>query len=367
MRGIPAFAAEARRAATRDVGQNAALKQLAQLVEAASDDDLGTLVVAHAVLTHAADQRAAEVAGEKAAAEERRRAAARQARQAQQAAIERRRSARVSRLRQQLVPRLILSAVYSALIGYFITQIDQGSFMERAVPLFAVCAVTVAGTLLFDWFAYSSGSGLPSSDPEGRLRKWCVGAGGMVGTAPWLRFLSEWGANGYPDLGPSVSVGQFVTSWTAVTLPLALACGWIIGGMITVAVGSNPDPTHGSRIERTQRYLVPVSWLGPVSAASACLLFNWSQLAYWLIGGLGTPQVIPQWNPFLLWSHPVWLIILGTSAMVLHHAATPVSGRAVWLGYAAAYLGALLGLLSLVTNPGHIVTWLLDWAVRSFS
>lgn len=367
MSGIPAFVAEARRAAARDVGQNATMKQLAQLVEGASDDDLGTLVVAHAVLTHAADQRAAEVAGEKAAAEERRRAAARRAVEARQEAIGRRRSTRVSRLRQQFVPRLILSAIYAAFVGYVTAQIDQGSFLERAIPVFAVCAVTVAGTLLFDWFAYSSGSGLPSSDPGGRLRKWCVGAGGLVGAAPWLRFLSEWGGNGYPDLGPSLSVGQFVTSWTAVTLPVALACGWIIGGMITVAVGSNADPTHGSRIERTQRFLLPLSWLGPISAVSTFLLFNWSQLAYWLIGGLGTPQVIPQWNPANVWAHPDLIIVLGILGIVLHYAARDLSGRAVWLGTAACVLGPVLGLVSMFTNPGHIVTWIVDSVIRSAS
>ena len=58
--------AEARRLAGEDVGAQSWARQLTQLVDAAADDDLGTLVVARAVLTKAAQEQAAELARKRA-------------------------------------------------------------------------------------------------------------------------------------------------------------------------------------------------------------------------------------------------------------------------------------------------------------
>lgn len=51
--------------------------------------------------------------------------------------------------------------------------------------------------------------------------------------------------------------------------------------------------------------------------------------------------------------------------MVLHVTARNLSGRAVWLGSTACILCPALGVASLFVNPGNVVTWLLDWAIRS--
>lgn len=365
MSTLSTMVAETRRLASTDVGIHSHLRQLADLVEEAGDDDLGTLVIAHAVLTHAAELQAAEVAREKAAEQERRRDEARRAAEARKLAASRRTRTRATRLRKQLTRRLVNSAIYAAFVGFLIGPIMGGSFVERAGPVLAVCAIAVAGTLLFDWFAYSEGTGLPSHDPEGSLRQFSTGAGVMLGVAPWLRFVSDGVSNGYPDLGPTLWLGPFFTYWTAVTLPIALSCGWIVGGMVTVAVGSREHPSYGDRIQRAQRFLLPFSWLGFLSALSALVVYNWSQLSYWLSSVIGIPQIIPQWNPADLWSRPDMLIILGVLAVVLHYAARPLSGRAVWLGITACALGPILGLMSLFTNPAHIITWLLDWLIRS--
>lgn len=365
MSAISSVVAEARRLAHTDVGTHRALQQLAKRAEEADDDDLGTLVVAHAVLTRAAEQRAEVVAREEATERERRRTEARQAVEARKAALGRRTRTRATRLKGQLTTRLTQSVIYAAFVGFLIGPIVSGSFVERTGPILAVCAVAVAGSVIFDWFAYSEGAGLPHHDPEGRLRELGAGAGIMLGIAPWLRFVSEGVSIGHPDLGPSLWMGSLHTYWTAVTLPIALSCGWILGGILTLVVGGRESPTQGPRIVRAQRFLRPFSWLGFLSAVSALIMYNWSQLSSWLVSAIGSPQVIPLWNPGDLWSRPDMLIVLGVLAVVLHYAARYLSGRAVWLGITACALGPILGLATLFTNPGHIVTWFLDWFIRS--
>ena len=66
-----------------------------------------------------------------------------------------------------------------------------------------------------------------------------------------------------------------------------------------------------------------------------------------------------------MWDHLNVLIVTGVLAIVLHVSARNLAGRAVWLGYTACVLGPALGVASLFVNPGNVVTWLLDWAIRS--
>ena len=59
---VPLFAKEAKRLAKLDVGSNQAICELAAKVKTSDVDSLGTLLVAHAVLLKAAEERKAEIA-----------------------------------------------------------------------------------------------------------------------------------------------------------------------------------------------------------------------------------------------------------------------------------------------------------------
>ena len=239
--------------AGEDHGDQAFIKQMVKDVEAADDEDLGLMVVACAVLGYATEVRAQEIAKAKAAEKVRAEAERREAAVERDAAVTGLRRTRRIRLAEQSGPRLTLSALYCLAIGIWVWQAYGGGFLQTSLSILAVCAATVAAGLLFDWFAYSTGTGLPSHDPEGRLRQFSVAAGVMLGLAPWLSFISQ--GNAY-DFGSEITLGPLVTYSLFATLPVTLACSWILGGMISLAVGNDARPVHDVRI-RTRRSTWP--------------------------------------------------------------------------------------------------------------
>lgn len=359
---------DVRRLAAAELGNQEWARHLVQTVRVATDDDLGTLLVSRALLIKAAQDHAAEQARQLAADEERRRAEARAAEQRHADAVQVRRRDRLRRLRSQLAPRLITSLIYGAVVAQQ-TSLTWVGFVSAAIPILGVCLITVAASLLFDWFAYSGTAPLPIRDPAGRLRSICVVTGVMFGVMPWLKLLSEQGQRSPSAIswGAPFQLGPFTTSWVAAALPVLVSVGWIIGGLIVLGVGTQSDPSFGAWISRTQQYLRPFSWLGAVSAASAALLYSVPQLVGWLARTMGKPSLVPQWNPWGLWSNPSLIVVLGMLPLLLLGAARGLSGRAVWLGSVAVVAGSLLGILSLVINPVHLVTWLLDWTIRSLT
>ena len=360
---------EVRRLADAELGSRDWARQLLQTVAVAADDDLGTLVVSRAVLIKAAHDQAAEKARQQAEDEERRRAEANAADQRRADAVQNRRRERLRRLRVHLAPRLITSLIYVAAVAQLTSLTRRVGLVPAAMPILGVCLIAVTASLTFDWFAYSGTVPLPSRDPSGRLRAICVTTGVMVGLMPWLKMLSEQGQRslGTISWGAPFQLGPFTTSWVAAALPVLLSVGWIAGGLTVLGVGTRTDPSVAAGISRAQQYLRPFTWLGVVSAGSTVLLYSVPQLVGWLARTIGEPSLVPQWNPWELWSNPSLIVVLGMLALLLHDAASLLSGRAAWLGWLAVVAGPLLGILSLVTSPAHLVTWLLDWTIRSLT
>lgn len=357
-----ATAGEARRLASADVGTSTWAKELAASVLAAEDSDLGVHVVARAVLTRAIRDRDAERARQQTAQDERLKAERAAAERRQADAHRARRHDRFRRAREQLPSRLIMSAIYSAWVGAVGLMSETFSFWTGALHLFGICLVTAGAAMVFDWFAYSGSLPLPRRDPSGRLRALAVATAVMLSIGVWLSLVAPQAVAGSRGVswGETFQLGPFTSQWVFAALPVYISIGWIAGGLAVLLVGAGPRPPMAARIERAQTYLRPFAWLGPISAASALLLGNIPQLASYLRGTFVVPQLLPVSGAG---ASTTTLIILGMLALALHEAAPQLTARAVPLGLAACVTGPFLGLLSLLVNPVHIVTWLVEWGI----
>lgn len=346
---------EVEKLAGNDLGNQGWVARVVGAVRTASDDDRGTLVVARGLLRAVLRERAEEADRQQTALERQRRDAADDLARRRTQARRARRSERGTRLRGQLGTRIGLSVGYAAVVGGL--QVAAGrSFWPAAIPLVLVCLVAVAASAIFDWFAYSDTSPLPTRDPSGEIREIVVWAGLLYSIPAWI---AHWRA-GYvvPD-GDPVQVGHFETTWGVAALPVLLAVFWMIGGAIAIAVGTGSDAQFSRRFSRAQRYLRPLAWLGVISAVSVSLALSFG--SGWLVQLFGLPSVLPQWSPIGTADR---LIAFGMFALLLNAAARPLSGRAAWLGWVAALGGSLVGLATIFTNPVHLVTCVLDWVIR---
>lgn len=376
----PAIVEKARQLAVSDVGQDAWARGVVERIRGAADEDLGVLVVGAAVLTQVVEERAAEAARQRAADQERERlareAAEERARHEAEARTRRRataladrRQVRRKRLRSQAATRLVLSTVYALILGLTAWASRGAPASPGAVlsvtSLLAVCVLPVAVTLVFDWFAFSSGSDLPARDPAGPVRSLAGYCGLLLGFGPVLSLVAnQTGARRWMHWGDPFTIGPFVTYDVLARVPMTFAAAWIAGGLISLIVGNGSALNSNRGAGRLLERLRPLTWLGLISAASVFLLYNIPQLTRWLSRSLGVPQVVPQWNPGGIWSNPGALIIVGVLAATLHAVAAPLSRRSIPLGVGAGLAGCALAVLTLLINPTNIVTWILDWAIR---
>lgn len=346
---------EVEKLAGDDLGNQGWVARVVGAVRTASDDDRGTLVVARGLLGAVLRERAEEADRQQTALEQRRRDAADDLARRRARARRARRSERGTRLCGQLGTRIGLSLGYAAAVGGL--QVAAGrSFWPAAIPVLVVCLLAVAASVVFDWFAYSDTSPLRSRDPSGGIRAIVVWAGLLYSVPQWI---ARWRAGYLMPAGESIRVGSFQTTWGVATLPLLLAACWMIGGLIAIAIGTGSDAQFSRQFSRVQRYLLPLACLGVISAVSVSLVLGFG--SGWLVQAFGRPSVLPQWS---LIGTADRLIAFGMSALLLNAAARPLSGRAAWLGWVAALGGSLVGLATIFTNPVHLVTCVLDWAIR---
>lgn len=360
--------AEARRLA-QEIGDGPSwAATLGAVAAAASRDDLGTLVVARAVLARALSERQAEQSRKLAEDAERERIEARQRVQRYQAARVGRRSQRFGRLRDQLAVRLITSAIYSGAVAYLVFASVGISPWSTAVAVFQLCLVTVAASVVFDWFAFSGGGSLPSRDPAGLLRGLSTFTGVLIGLVPWFELIALQGARRPDDVnwGATFSLGPIHTYWVAAVLPMTLSLSWMIGGLIEVAVDGSGRRSFNARLANLQRFLNPLAWLGAVSAVSAALTSGIPQLAYVISRSLIAVRALPYWEVPGLSTDGTTLVIVGMLAPMLSYAAGAIQKRSERLAIVSAVAGALLGLASLFFNQLHLVVWIITWAISLF-
>jgi hypothetical protein len=346
---------------------------LVKKVDAAGDDDLGTLLVAGVVLTQVDEARTAQEVAHRAAEEERHRQVEAQTARGRREAVARRRRERAGRLRGQLIARLLLGAGYCGLVALLaaLPTISWTRFVAGLPGIGALCAALVAASLVFDWFAFSDTWSLAHRDPAGPLRVVCVVTGLVIGLMPWVRTLvQQWN---WPALswGVPLGVGPLTTNWVAATAPLAITVGWVVGGALEMLAdaAARVEVTFGA--EGVRKAVLVLVAIGPVGSVSLAVLASVPRAYARAAAGLGRPNVVPQWNPLGVWAHPYVLVVLGMLALAVHIAAPairdawPFLGNPAYLGYFAYYLAPALGVLTLFVNPLNIVTWLVDAALRA--
>ena len=345
------MAAAARRAAADDVGAMLWVRDVVERVNAAADDDLGTLAVARAVLVRAADDRRAQIARREAqdarwAQEEA--AAASATRERERIARHKR---RLSRLPGQLCARTLTSAIYCALAGWARAAVEIGSsspptdlMRAFAQPILVACLVSAGLAMVVDWFLDS---------PSGSFKLLATLAGLLIGAGEWVAFLSSWvsGTTGDGDLG---------------LMPWAFGIGWMIGGaldFISRRITQRHPKNHTNQSIRSARFWLNLSTtLAALTGISA--LFADNCLGRCRTEALADMTRVCQRADFL---HADVLGIGSSAAVVVALAvlvcflrlAAPIAARASQpLGAAMAAAVPVLGviiLLAYTPNPASLL------------
>lgn len=349
-----------------DVGEHRWAAEVRDLASQASDDDLGTLQAAHAVVLpvmQSVRDEKARIAAEKAVRERRALEAANRAEQERQRKEEERRSAQRRARRQantrdtpaRLFSRALPAGAYSLVCGLLLNDGAWEGMLALAWPVFLACLVPIVMSVALDWVI---------GDPEGALRRLGVTLGVMLGIAPWIAVIA-------------IAVPTDASRFPAVDmtlLPWAVGVGWMVGGVAQYGLnrafatgrgwGSSPGP-----LIRWSTGLVTITlilagastatWWFLVSCGSACSM---SAVSLWAGSSLFTGW---QTDPMALLSGDglVWVMILAWGAYVVAHASWQ---RTRVLSIGALMVSGLLGLAVLRAYPvspltvllGLIVGWL---------
>jgi hypothetical protein len=348
---------------------------LAHAVREAADDDFGTMIVARAVLPVIHEEHASRIhdaivrhaALERDEAERRRYEAMTPAqRHAEAVAV--RRHVRTGRLRLRLAVSLGIGVVYCGAVAGVGVSIGMGA---TTVGIGVVCAVAIAACLAFEWFAGSTGElpppwrgALPTRDAGGAIRFICLTTGLLMGLCAWMRLFLSPADQVAAVWSESLDLGPISVSWTAATLPIAVAVAWIVGGCGGLAVQDIMGlsftleywlfDADGKWPEERPQWL---NLLGPLAAASTAMLH------YSTRGD--TARWVPQWH--ILWAHPYLLIALGMLALLCHAMAKAFHDSIAGWDVVALVAGILLGFGSLFVNPDNVVTRFVDGCVHVFA
>lgn len=354
------MAAAARRAAADDVGAMLWVRDVVERVNAAADDDLGTLAVARAVLVRAADDRRAQIARREAqdarwAQEEA--AAASATRERERVARHKR---RLSRLPGQLCARTLTSAIYCALAGWARAAVEIGSSSPStdlmrafAQPILVACLVSAGLAMVVDWFLDS---------PSGSFKLLATSVGLLIGAGEWVAFLSSWvsGTTGDGDLG---------------LMPWAFGIGWMIGGALDFIgrrITQRHPKNHTNQSIRSARFWLNLSTtLAALTGISA--LFADNCLGRCRAEALADMTRVCQRADFL---HADVLGIGSSAAVVVALAvlvcflrlAAPIAARASQpLGAAMAAAVPVLGVITLLAYTPNPASLLVGGILESLS
>jgi len=225
-------------------------QDLVDAMERASDQDLGTLVVVHAVLATLEEERQAELARQQA---ERDRVAADQREQARVA----RRAGRRDAFSSQLLAHGLLTVLYTCFsVWVMVTTQKLGALswsglVDLGWPILRACLMPLIAALVLDWFL---------ENPAGPLRRLWVGTGGLIGLGSWF-YLALLGGYGNYQVAP----------W-------AIGIGWIVGSLFQFIYRQvAPDGATwavSQPVARARPWLRVGLALGVISAISATFFGN---------------------------------------------------------------------------------------------
>jgi hypothetical protein len=296
------------------------IRRVVSAVNSAGDDDLGTMLVARAVLVkEGVERRAAE-------------------RQLRADKIKANLAQRKSNLRDQFGPRMGLCVAYTgacAVAALFRSGLDWEAIGESALQVAVRCVIALAITLVADWITNS---------PEGAARRSALLIGFAVGAMPWLLAVSV----------ESVPA-RFMTFSMPVAVCSAYCCGVAVQWLINLV-------TEGGRV----RGLPGLNWLATPALWVGALA---------IVGGYTSIESDGMQNTV----GPVWLLdglfellslgvgtALSSSALVavggvvclLATAAVPLSRFSRFVGAVAALGSLALAAWMFLGNPLDVL-----WAV----
>jgi hypothetical protein len=316
-------------------------------VDAASDTDLGTMVVARAVLAKVVHDRYVEVTRQQEADARRvrqRLADEQRTREAMPGELASRRLARIARRHDPLWIGVLAVVTYCLIAALVMTMPDPdlGRWAAQSVGLVALCGALLAACLVFDWFAFSTGEHLPNRSPDGPWRGVCPIVGLVIGVGPWVRFV-----------GDALTRHEWPQSYHwMVVLPVSVVLGWLVGGALGLLSGA---PGIGDS-DTLWFCMFPGAVAGALGALGAVVMNAVPALTEAML--LDQYAVLVPWD----WSGgylPTLLIGLGVLAVLLHVASWHLTGWSKPLGIVAMVLGPVLGTFTVFINPANPATWLM--------
>ena len=269
--GTASYSARAARAreviSVGDVGLKPWAVQARELASGTSDDAIGTLLAAEAVVEFAvaatrseAERVAAErAARERQATEEAARAARERLEQqaAQQAAERReRRQANTKATPARFGARVLPAVIYSLVCALLLARGEWSLVLSFGWPVLLICLIPIAMSLVVDWVL---------DDPSGGLRGVGATLGVALGLGPWVTTVETMVATN----------AEVLTPVDMVLLPWGLGVGWMVGAGAQRALGrvAHGRPGWGSypgrALRRSRAIVLTALWLATLSAATS--------------------------------------------------------------------------------------------------
>lgn len=345
---------EARHLAAADVGNQAWASELVKQVKSAGDNDLGTMIVARAVLTRAVEEQAAEAARRAAEDEERRKAAARAAAERRAEAARVRNRQRRSRLGGQIATRGLTGLGYSVAAGvmvafatWFPRDPTGAQVWSATQPILIACLVSAAMAMTVDWFL---------DDPGGDLRALCATIGVLIGASKWVAFMSA---------GPhQINDGKLAV------MPWSLAIGWMLGGVLAFAsrrivAEYSMNPTSEAITRAAPWRLIPAT-LGGLTGVSALFFGNChGDCGPALIGALQVAERASflHINFLGIGGSVTAVVFLAALVCILHLAAPSLARVSPRLGVAAVTAEVVLGIVVFFAYTPNVVSVFVGWIV----